>query len=218
MPIFKAKKLILAGDPLQLPPTILSLDKERKKKDKKKAVKGSKATTVKAKDPKSKPCSSKSASQKDSPSNGSNEDEGAEADGDGTGEDEDQELEEGQTLEDDVSLKPRWPVELRPPHTLETTLFDRLERMYGPGIKRMLRVQYRCALSLRNPSLELTLHSLRRMHDQICDFPSKTLYQSKLKSHPSVASHLLKDLPNADPDADDDEVLHHPVVFFDTSG
>lgn len=56
------------------------------------------------------------------------------------------------------------------------------------------------------------------MHDQICNFPSETLYQSRLVSHPSVASHLLKDLPNADSDADDDEVLHHPVVFFDTSG
>lgn len=33
--------------------------------------------------------------------------------------------------------------ELRPPRTLETTLFDRLERIYGPGIKRLLAVQYR---------------------------------------------------------------------------
>lgn len=32
---------------------------------------------------------------------------------------------------------------LRPPRTLETTLFDRLERMYGPDIKRLLNVQYR---------------------------------------------------------------------------
>jgi len=32
---------------------------------------------------------------------------------------------------------------LRPPRTLETTLFDRLEKMYGPDIKRMLKVQYR---------------------------------------------------------------------------
>ena len=31
----------------------------------------------------------------------------------------------------------------RPPNTLETTLFERLEKMYGPGIKRMLTVQYR---------------------------------------------------------------------------
>lgn len=34
---------------------------------------------------------------------------------------------------------------LRPPRTLETTLFDRLERMYGTSIKRMLKVQYRSA-------------------------------------------------------------------------
>lgn len=33
---------------------------------------------------------------------------------------------------------------LEPPRTLETTLFDRLEKMYGPGIKRLLNVQYRC--------------------------------------------------------------------------
>lgn len=32
---------------------------------------------------------------------------------------------------------------LVPPETLETTLFDRLEDMYGSGIKRMLTVQYR---------------------------------------------------------------------------
>jgi DNA polymerase alpha-associated DNA helicase A len=56
------------------------------------------------------------------------------------------------------------------------------------------------------------------MHDQICDFPSKTLYGSKLKSHTSVASHLQRDLPNAEASEDDDEVLQHPIVFFDTSG
>jgi DNA polymerase alpha-associated DNA helicase A len=32
---------------------------------------------------------------------------------------------------------------LRPPRTLETTLFDRLEKMYGPDIKRLLNIQYR---------------------------------------------------------------------------
>jgi hypothetical protein len=32
---------------------------------------------------------------------------------------------------------------LRPPRSLEITLFDRLEKMYGAGIKRMLNVQYR---------------------------------------------------------------------------
>jgi len=39
----------------------------------------------------------------------------------------------------EVENRPR----LKPPRTLETTLFDRLERMYGDGIKRVLKVQYR---------------------------------------------------------------------------
>lgn len=58
------------------------------------------------------------------------------------------------------------------------------------------------------------------MHSQICIFPSKTLYSFKLKSHDSVASHLLSDLPNAKADSEEDEkdVLQTPVVFFDTSG
>ena len=34
-------------------------------------------------------------------------------------------------------------IKLVPPRTLETTLFDRLEAMYGESIKRMLEVQYR---------------------------------------------------------------------------
>lgn len=59
------------------------------------------------------------------------------------------------------------------------------------------------------------------MHDQICSFPSKALYGSKLKSHESVASHLLLDLPNAKTTLQDDEekeLLRAPVVFFDTAG
>ena len=58
------------------------------------------------------------------------------------------------------------------------------------------------------------------MHNQICAFPSKTLYGSKLKSHASVASHLLHDLSNAkaDSDADEKDLLQTPVVFFDTAG
>jgi len=34
-------------------------------------------------------------------------------------------------------------IKLVPPKTLETTLFDRLEAMYGASIKRMLEIQYR---------------------------------------------------------------------------
>ena len=45
---------------------------------------------------------------------------------------------------------------LRPPRSLETTLFDRLETMYGPSIKRMLNVQYR----YRVPFCYLSIHFL----------------------------------------------------------
>ncbi|EDR10416.1 uncharacterized protein LACBIDRAFT_319758 [Laccaria bicolor S238N-H82] len=138
IPIFKAKKLILAGDPMQLPPTILSIGNNKKAKAK----------------------AGKSAS---------------------------------------IATNKR--IELMPPRTLETTLFDRLEKMYGPSIKRMLKVQY-------------------RMHAQICAFPSKTLYGSKLQSHSSVAARLLQDLPNTHADSEEDvkDMLQTPVVFFDTAG
>ena len=58
------------------------------------------------------------------------------------------------------------------------------------------------------------------MHSQICEFPSKMLYSSKLTSHESVASHLLRDLQNvqAGSEEEEKEVLCTPVVFFDTAG
>lgn len=58
------------------------------------------------------------------------------------------------------------------------------------------------------------------MHAQIADFPSKALYQNKLKSHASVAAHLLRDLPNVHVESEEDakELLGTPVVFFDTAG
>ena len=58
------------------------------------------------------------------------------------------------------------------------------------------------------------------MHAQIAAFPSKVMYQDKLTSHPSVASHLLKDLPNANAadEEEEKELLGTPVTFFDTAG
>lgn len=41
------------------------------------------------------------------------------------------------------SLDMKDQTRLRPPRTLETTLFDRLEKLYGEGIKRVLKIQYR---------------------------------------------------------------------------
>jgi DNA polymerase alpha-associated DNA helicase A len=79
--------------------------------------------------------------------------------------------------------------------TLETTLFDRLLRLHGPSIKRMLTVQY-------------------RMHSAIASFPAAELYESRLASHPSVAARLLRDLPGV---ADTDDT-RAPLVFWDTQG
>ncbi|PFH51125.1 hypothetical protein AMATHDRAFT_143203 [Amanita thiersii Skay4041] len=178
VPMFKVKKLILAGDPMQLPPTILSLDDHRK--DKKQAI------TIESK-----------------------ENEAEEKDGSLSP----QSTTDAEAVESDAETKAnpdndqKSPV-LRPPRTLETTLFDRLEKMYGPSVKRMLEIQY-------------------RMHEHICSFPSKTLYSSRLKPAESVAKHLLTDLPNIKnprntrvklDEEESKEILGTPVVFFDTSG
>lgn len=46
----KAKKLILAGDPMQLPPTILSVDKKPEKAAKEKGTKAKSNSTASKKD------------------------------------------------------------------------------------------------------------------------------------------------------------------------
>ncbi|WWC89021.1 uncharacterized protein L201_003939 [Kwoniella dendrophila CBS 6074] len=141
VPILKAKKLVLAGDPQQLPPTIMSKD-----------------------DKSLKPV-------------------------------------EGLAEElNGVDIKAR--TILKPPKTLETTLFERLESLYGEGIKRVLQIQY-------------------RMNEHIASFPSDTLYSSALISDSSVSKRTLLELPsvlenNSSEEAKD--VLEPVVVFFDTSG
>ncbi|KAG5648763.1 hypothetical protein DXG03_000111 [Asterophora parasitica] len=129
IPIFKAKKLILAGDPMQLPPTILSLNEERKRKGKagQKAVESS-TTPTKLGAPQ--PLENSESESEGLPTTG----------------DADSPLEE---MEVNLALKPAPAqktsrhVVLESPHTLETTLFDRLEAMFGSSIKRMLTIQYR---------------------------------------------------------------------------
>jgi DNA polymerase alpha-associated DNA helicase A len=62
---------------------------------------------------------------------------------------------------------------------------------------------------------------ITRMHSKIAEFPSKVMYDSKLVTHSSVATHLLRDLPNtslATASEDVQDVLETPVVFFDTAG
>lgn len=64
--------------------------------------------------------------------------------GDSAGDEDAQEESESEAVAEDISkLSLRRTTQLRPPRTLETTLFDRLEKLYGPGIKRVLKVQYR---------------------------------------------------------------------------
>lgn len=197
IPIFKAQKLILAGDPMQLPPTIISTDKN--KGVKKSLPSAAAKTSVKSGTKKAAPAETEQPKAPDvEPESGdedahSDEDEG------------DPEL--AADPEEPLGSTPRNPRKagskavLRPPRTLETTLFERLEKMYGPGIKRMLTVQY-------------------RMHAHIASFPSKVMYHSRLKSHSSVQAHLLRDLPNTRVDSEDDEkeILGTPVVFYDTAG
>lgn len=139
---------------MQLPPTILSLDKREKKGKQAKSSEKQHENSSESKGAStklSKPDKSKSSltdnKQEDvtdsSPETGSDS--------------------ESETIHGDVVIaaetlpavdaaehpnqpsnkRPSKHPSLRPPRTLETTLFDRLERMYGPGIKRLLNVQYR---------------------------------------------------------------------------
>jgi len=124
VPLLRAKKVVLAGDHLQLPPTIKSLNSKTKSKEKK---------------------------------------------------------------EQEGIIKGM---------TLETTLFDRLLKMHGSGIKRMLTIQY-------------------RMHEKIMRFPSDELYDSKLEAAESVKARLLKDLPY---EVEETEDTIEPLIFFDTQG
>ena len=59
-----------------------------------------------------------------------------------------------------------------------------------------------------------------RMNRKIAEFPSRVMYHNRLRSHKSVASHLLDDLPNTSAEDDDEaeEILRTPVVFIDTAG
>ncbi|KAI1103334.1 DNA helicase [Jackrogersella minutella] len=80
--------------------------------------------------------------------------------------------------------------------TLETTLFDRLLKLHGPAIKRMLTTQY-------------------RMHEKIMRFPSDELYEGKLVAAEAVKERLLRDLEY---EVEDTEDTGEPVIFMDTQG
>jgi DNA polymerase alpha-associated DNA helicase A len=139
VPLLAAKKAICAGDHLQLPPTIKSLNSKSQAKSSKKAKDATTANTTT--DGTTTPTPTKGA-------------------------------------------------------TLETTLFDRLLKLHGPSIKRMLTTQY-------------------RMHERIMRFPSDELYEGKLMAADAVKARLLKDLPYEIQDTDD---TAEPLIFIDTQG
>lgn len=187
IPIFKAKKLILAGDPKQLPPTIHSSPRAVSKsfESRSQSTKASGTGTHKNLSGTTDPVPQHESIERDSDV----ERDDVEADGSSAPDT------PGPTSKMVSNLRYRG---LKPPRTLELTMFERLEKMYGPGIKCMLTVQY-------------------RMHTKIAEFPSKVMYNSRLITHASVAAHLLRDLPNITTTSDDD-ILEIPVVFFDTAG
>ncbi|XP_043829131.1 DNA-binding protein SMUBP-2 isoform X2 [Dromiciops gliroides] len=78
---------------------------------------------------------------------------------------------------------------------LSLSLMQRLIEKHGEKVVRMLTVQY-------------------RMHQAIMQWASEELYHGRLTAHPSVASHLLKDLPGVSPT----EETKIPLLLIDTAG
>lgn len=159
MPIFKAKKLILAGDPMQLPPTILSTNKKR---DKKAVAKKSEKTNI-AKASKERTGSRKPSSDMSKPPVDKEDVSAQEIDDNSSSTSEDDidgDNAPAMPSNDTTSTRRLRTNGLTPPRSLETTLFDRLEKMYGPGIKRLLNVQYRYLFSLASLAEKVVLLTL----------------------------------------------------------
>ncbi|XP_075611770.1 DNA-binding protein SMUBP-2 [Balearica regulorum gibbericeps] len=78
---------------------------------------------------------------------------------------------------------------------LSLSLMERLIERYGEKIVKMLTVQY-------------------RMHQAIMQWASLEMYSGQLTAHPSVAQHLLKDLPGVT----STEETTIPLLLIDTAG
>ena len=77
----------------------------------------------------------------------------------------------------------------------EVSLLERMVKIYGDRITRLLSVQY-------------------RMHKQIMNFSSDHFYEGELIAHESVAEHLLCDLEFVKPS----ELTQRTMTFIDTAG
>uniref|UniRef100_A0A8C3V2C2 DNA-binding protein SMUBP-2 n=1 Tax=Catharus ustulatus TaxID=91951 RepID=A0A8C3V2C2_CATUS len=78
---------------------------------------------------------------------------------------------------------------------LSLSLMERLAEHYAERAVRMLTVQY-------------------RMHRDIMEWASSELYGGRLSAHPSVAQHLLRDLPGVS----STEETTTPLLLIDTAG
>ncbi|NXL52024.1 SMBP2 protein, partial [Podilymbus podiceps] len=78
---------------------------------------------------------------------------------------------------------------------LSLSLMERLIERYSEKIVKMLTVQY-------------------RMHQAIMQWASSEMYSGRLTAHPSVAQHLLKDLPGVT----STEETTIPLLLIDTAG
>lgn len=78
---------------------------------------------------------------------------------------------------------------------LSLSLMERVIERYGEKVVKMLTVQY-------------------RMHEAIMQWASSEMYGGRLTAHPSVAQHLLKDLPGVTCT----EETTIPLLLIDTAG
>jgi DNA polymerase alpha-associated DNA helicase A len=196
IPIMLAKpegKVILAGDHLQLPPTVKGYRHSQYEGKAGKEAIGKKS--AKSKSEGAAPSTSTSSNAEDSTKEG---EEGAGDEGEDGAEDDDA----AQAFSELAIEKKK--TNLRPARSLETTMFSRLLGLYGPGCKALLDTQY-------------------RMNEEIMRFPNTSLYSGKIKADASCASIRLLDLDGfaskeEASESPDEEVYNAPVVFFDTVG
>ncbi len=77
----------------------------------------------------------------------------------------------------------------------EISLMERVMKLWGDQLTRMLEIQY-------------------RMHDQIMNYSSQQFYDDQLQSHETVSQHLLSELPGVT----SNQLTDSPLLFIDTAG
>ncbi|KAE8224129.1 hypothetical protein CF319_g2930 [Tilletia indica] len=216
-------KLVLAGDHLQLPPTVKDPEAGRIRKAREaRRLKMKKREARKAMKAMKKKQEAEAEAEKEQIGEDSeNEESGGEEElEDGLEDMTLSDVEEGgassenvdaaAATEDSTSASQLTVKPLRPPRTLETTLFSRLLGMYGPSCKAVLEEQY-------------------RMNTVLQGFPNSELYENRLRAWEGCAQSRLRDLPHyhsadvkddTSAAAEDDEGEAHaaPLVFIDTAG